>query len=46
MSFAIGFNLTASVIQMTTFGRVKHSIDPLRGRYLLWLRGRLVLERI
>ena len=34
MSFAIGFNLTASVIHVVTFGRAKHPAHPLRGRHL------------
>ena len=38
MSFASGFNLTTSVIHAMTFGRVKHSTHPLRGRHLQWLR--------
>jgi hypothetical protein len=32
MSFVSGFNLTASVIHVVTYGRVKHSAHPLRGR--------------
>jgi hypothetical protein len=32
MSFVSGFNLTTSVIHVATFGRVKHSTHPLRGR--------------
>ena len=28
MSFVSGFNLTASVIHVVTFGRVKHSAHP------------------
>ena len=32
MSFVSGFNLTTSVIDVVTFGRMKHSTHPLRGR--------------
>ena len=38
MSFVSGFNLTASVIHVVTFGRVKHPAHPLHGRHLQWLR--------
>jgi hypothetical protein len=38
MSFVSRFNLTASVIHVVTYGRVKHSTHRLRGRHLQWLR--------
>jgi hypothetical protein len=34
MSFASGFNLTASVIPVVTFGRAKQPAHPLRGGHL------------
>ena len=38
MSFVSRFNLTASVIHVVTYGRVKHSTYRLRGGHLQWLR--------
>jgi hypothetical protein len=38
MSFAIGFNLTVSVIHVVTLGRPKHPAHPLHGRHLQLLR--------
>jgi hypothetical protein len=38
MSFVSGFNLTASVSYVVTFGRVKHSTHRLCGRHLQLLR--------
>ena len=37
MSFVSGFNLTASVIHVVTYGRVKHCTHRLRERHLQWL---------
>ena len=39
MSFAIGFNLTVSVIHVVTFGRVKLPAHPLHGRHLPVAQG-------
>jgi len=39
MSFAIGFNLTVSVIHVVTFGRVKLPAHPLHGGHLPVAQG-------
>jgi hypothetical protein len=46
MNFANGFNLTASVIPVVTFGRVKQPARPLHEDISSDSERRLILERI